>query len=118
MAVSSTTRALLFVCAQHISAGEEDRTLDLFSCRGELYQKKDECIADLIANVERLSNGVLTIRKVPYAMIKHAPGGISNLFVAVMPASSPKDRVKVEGAVPYIISPGAGIGCTRAEWKD
>ena len=101
-----------------MSAGEEDRTLDLFHVRGELRREKSECIADLATNVECLSGGTMTVREVSYAQVKNAPGGIDNLFVVTVPTSAPKDQVKVEGATPYIISPGAGIGCTRAEWKN
>jgi hypothetical protein len=100
-----------------MAVGEEYRSLDLFSVRSELRMHRQECIAFLAQGVEAATNGQLSVRETVYANILGAPMGISNLFVAVCSASTPGGVLAslTEDMTPYIIAPGAGLGCAKAE---
>jgi hypothetical protein len=116
--ISARMRYLLDSCVKLMAAGDENRQLDFFPLRSELRQSGADCIAYLAEQTERTTNGRLSVRETRHDAVMNAPMGISDLFLAVCSASTPKGVVTspAENMTAYIIAPGRGLGCTRAEW--
>ena len=116
--ISANLSSLLDTCAQLMATGRENRGLNFFSLRGELYRAQPDCIAYLATQLERASNGQLSVRETCYILVKDAPMGTGNLFLAVCSALTPAGVVSspTSDMAPYVISPGRGLGCAKTEW--
>lgn len=115
--LSSTMRTMLDACGRLMADDDEDGDLDFFPLRDELRKSRAECINHLATRVERLTSGRRTVREIPHNVIV-APMG-HNLFVTVCDGSTPAGKVTdlTDEMTPYIISPGQGLGCAKAQRK-
>ncbi len=113
--LGSSLRAMLDTCVELMAVGAEDRELDLVPVHVQLDGCRLECTAYLAAGLERLTHNRLTVRVFSGAPITGGPAGLSNLFLAVCPASTPAGPITVltDEMMSYVISPVKGVGCAR-----
>jgi len=110
-------RAMLGTCAGLMAQNSDNPELNFFPLRTELGRSRAACIDYLADEVEHLTSGQRTVREIPHDAIADSPMGINNLYVTVCDASTAPGRVTslTAGMTPYIISPGKGLGCVKAQ---
>ncbi len=117
MSLDELAMALLSRCAETM-ARDAELIIDLSSIRRVLIAEQPAAAAYLAERVQELTNYTRTVRQTTYAMLRNVPSGISSMYVVTCDfMSAPNSPVTSFTAdmIPYVISPGRGLGCTKAQ---
>jgi hypothetical protein len=90
--VSVTVRERLSACAEVMSRRQDGRNIDLYSLNHGFHQAKDAIVAFLAEEVERITQGKLTVRRADPALFD-SRGQADTLSLAVCPAASAPELV-------------------------